>query len=67
MGRHAASSALIPVLVTGIQLRRVGAVSDSRKAGEDLEWVPDSKVFPPPKDLGALDACDKHRHEEGEG
>ena len=38
---------LIPVLVTGIQSRRVCAVKDS----------------PAPKDLGALDSCDKHRNE----
>ncbi|PDT16467.1 hypothetical protein CO670_12485 [Rhizobium sp. J15] len=35
------------MLVTGIQPRRVCAVNDS----------------PAPKDLGALDSCDKHRNE----
>ncbi|WP_313760202.1 tRNA lysidine(34) synthetase TilS [Rhizobium sp.] len=46
-----ASHSLIPVLVTRIQQRRVGAVRDS--------FVP--------KDLGTLDSCDKHRNEGGEG
>ena len=45
-GAHSRSS-LIPVLVTGIQPRRVCAVNDSSA----------------PKDLGALDSCDKHRNE----
>ncbi|POO51476.1 hypothetical protein CPJ18_13300 [Agrobacterium rosae] len=40
-------TSLIPVLVTGIQPRRVCAVNDSFA----------------PKDLGALDSCDKHRNE----
>ncbi|PDS81968.1 integrase [Rhizobium leguminosarum bv. viciae] len=35
------------MLVTGIQPRPVRAVNDS----------------PAPKDLGALDSCDKHRNE----
>ena len=44
---------LIPVLVTGIQPRRVRAVNDSSHA----------RNSPAPKDLGALDSCDKHRNE----
>ncbi|MBB3649809.1 hypothetical protein FHX14_006051 [Rhizobium sp. BK619] len=51
-----APHSLIPVLVTGIQPPRVGAVNDSRNAEEFLA----------PKDLGALDSCDKHRNEGGE-
>ncbi|PDT01260.1 tRNA lysidine(34) synthetase TilS [Rhizobium chutanense] len=49
-------SSLIPVLVTGIQPPRVGAVNDSIMREESSA----------PKDLGALDSCDKHRN-EGEG
>ncbi|NKL78193.1 hypothetical protein GFL18_17705 [Rhizobium leguminosarum bv. viciae] len=45
------------MLVTGIQPRRVCAVNDS---------CPTDKQSPAPKDLGALDSCDKHRN-EGEG
>ncbi|OAP39797.1 hypothetical protein AU381_09580 [Sinorhizobium glycinis] len=41
--------ALIPVLVTGIQQRRV------RGAKETFQ----------PKDLGWLDSCDEHRNEDG--
>ncbi|OHV81015.1 integrase [Ensifer sp. LCM 4579] len=39
--------ALIPVLVTGIQQRRVCGAEESFQ----------------PKDLGWLDSCDKHRNE----
>ncbi|KAA9389020.1 integrase [Neorhizobium galegae] len=39
---------LIPVLVTGIQQRRVCGAIDSFQ----------------PKDLGWLDSCDKHRNED---
>jgi len=46
--RNAASPLLIPVLVTGIQQRRVG----------------DAEEFFRPKDLGRLDSCDEHRNEE---
>ncbi|RUM05625.1 hypothetical protein EFR84_16035 [Rhizobium chutanense] len=55
MGRIASPSlSLIPVLVTGIQPPRVRAVNDSfRLIGMSLA----------PKDLGALDSCDKHRNE----
>ena len=56
-GTVASPHALIPVLVTGIQPRRVGAVNDSH-AGS---------AFPAPKDLGALDSCDGHRNEGGRG
>ncbi|ANL27039.1 hypothetical protein AMC90_CH01174 [Rhizobium phaseoli] len=48
-----APHSLIPVLVTGIQPPRVGAVNDSRNTKEP----------PAPKDLGALDSCDEHRNE----
>ncbi|WP_176538907.1 di-heme oxidoredictase family protein [Rhizobium sp. J15] len=48
-------ASLIPVLVTGIQPRRVGAVNDSVKGGSST-----------PKDLGALDSCDEHRNEGAE-
>ncbi|GEC32628.1 hypothetical protein N181_16240 [Sinorhizobium fredii USDA 205] len=41
--------ALIPVLVTGIQQRRVCGAEESFQ----------------PKDLGWLDSCDEHRNEEG--
>ncbi|TBB26298.1 hypothetical protein ELH48_03455 [Rhizobium ruizarguesonis] len=44
---------LIPVLVTGIQPRRVGAVNDCQHP----------RPSSAPKDLGALDSCDKHRNE----
>ncbi|TAX33656.1 hypothetical protein ELI06_04715 [Rhizobium leguminosarum] len=44
---------LIPVLVTGIQPPRVGAVKESYEAREFLAS----------KDLDALDSCDKHRNE----
>ncbi|HWT60269.1 MAG TPA: hypothetical protein VN284_20715, partial [Rhizobium sp.] len=47
-------TALIPVFVTGIQPRRVRAVNDLFSA---------DKESPAPKDLGALDSCDKHRNE----
>ncbi|MBB6221986.1 tRNA lysidine(34) synthetase TilS [Rhizobium leguminosarum] len=50
-----APSSLIPVLVTGIQPPRVGAVNDSTMAKESSA----------PKDLGALDSCDEHRNEGG--
>jgi tRNA(Ile)-lysidine synthase len=51
VGQQAPTSlSLIPVLVTGIQQRRVGAVRESSV----------------PKDLGTLDSCDKHRNEGGE-
>ncbi|PDT00748.1 hypothetical protein CO666_28925 [Rhizobium chutanense] len=43
------------MLVTGIQPRRVCAVSRGP-----------SKEFAAPKDLGALDSCDEHRNEGGE-
>jgi len=46
-------SSLIPVLVTGIQPPRVGAVNDPTMREES----------PAPKDLGALDSCDEHRNE----
>ncbi|API50246.1 hypothetical protein BMW22_00045 [Rhizobium leguminosarum] len=45
---------LIPVPVTGIQPRRVRAVNDAIHTSQ--------KPFAP-KDLGALDSCDKHRNE----
>ncbi|RUM19277.1 hypothetical protein EFQ99_31395 [Rhizobium vallis] len=51
-----AFSSLIPVLVTGIQLPRVRAVNDSNSIKASLA----------PKDLGALDSCDKHRNDGGE-
>ncbi|OWV87327.1 tRNA(Ile)-lysidine synthetase [Rhizobium sp. N122] len=54
---QAARSSLIPVLVTGIQPPRVGAVNDSTKQDESSA----------PKALGALDSCDEHRNEGGEG
>jgi hypothetical protein len=44
---------LIPVLVTGIQPRRVCAVNDRHPVKESFA----------PKDLGALDSCAKHRNE----
>ncbi|RUM09026.1 hypothetical protein EFB14_26995 [Rhizobium fabae] len=47
-------SSLIPVLVTGIQPRRVCAVNES------MPLLNESLV---PKDLGTLDSCDKHRNE----
>jgi len=50
----ATPTSLIPVLVTGIQPRRVCAVNDS---------LPTDKEPPAPNDLGALDSCDKHRNE----
>lgn len=46
---------VIPALVTGIQLPRVGAVSDHNP------W----KESPAPKDLGARDPCDKHMYRLG--
>ncbi|RDJ02076.1 hypothetical protein B5K05_30790 [Rhizobium phaseoli] len=46
-------SALIPVLVTGIQPWRVCAV---------IDFYPFKKSSAP-KDLGALDSCDEHRNE----
>ena len=49
----AAPHPLIPVLVTGIQPRRVCAVND-------LNCVTGSSA---PKDLGALDSFDEHRNE----
>jgi hypothetical protein len=48
------SNAVIPVLVTGIQPRRVGAVN---------ELVSPLNESSAPKDLGALDSCDKHRND----
>ncbi|ANL86325.1 tRNA lysidine(34) synthetase TilS [Rhizobium phaseoli] len=50
---QATQRSLIPVLVTGIQPPRVGAVNDSTRGKES----------PAPKDLGALDSCDEHRNE----
>ncbi|PDT03359.1 hypothetical protein CO666_15020 [Rhizobium chutanense] len=50
-------SSLIPVLVTGIQPRRVCAVSESILQGKESFA---------PKDLDALDSCDEHRN-EGDG
>jgi hypothetical protein len=47
MGTTADPTSLIPVLVTGIQPRRVCAV----------------KRLLRPKDLGLLDPCDEHRDE----
>jgi hypothetical protein len=47
-------SSLIPVLVTGIQPRRVCALNDLPFLDEE---------FSAPKDLGALDSCDEHRNE----
>ncbi|NKM81977.1 hypothetical protein GFL84_32775 [Rhizobium leguminosarum bv. viciae] len=47
------AASLIPVLVTGIQPRRVRAVNDSFA----------ERKSPAPRDLGALDSCDKHRNE----
>ncbi|PDT05318.1 hypothetical protein CO666_06790 [Rhizobium chutanense] len=44
------------MLVTGIQPRRVRAVNES---------FPPLNESPAPKDLGALDSCDKHRNEGG--
>ncbi|MFF0951195.1 tRNA lysidine(34) synthetase TilS [Rhizobium leguminosarum] len=52
-----AGHSLIPVLVTGIQPPRVGAVNDSTMREES----------PAPKDLGSLDSCDEHRNEGGFG
>ncbi|NKK77361.1 hypothetical protein GFL51_07650 [Rhizobium leguminosarum bv. viciae] len=49
----ATACSLIPVLVTGIQPRRVCAVIDPYSVKESSA----------PKDLGALDSCDKHRNE----
>ncbi|RUL98726.1 hypothetical protein EFR84_27730 [Rhizobium chutanense] len=51
-----APGSLIPVLVTGIQPRRVRAVNDSSSDEESLA----------PRDLGALDSYDEHRNEGGE-
>jgi len=51
--RHPKTS-LIPVLVTGIQPRRVRAVNERIYV----------TLSPAPKDLGALDSCDKRRNEE---
>ncbi|NKM29762.1 hypothetical protein GFL82_35060 [Rhizobium laguerreae] len=50
------SISVIPVLVTGIQPPRVGAVNDPHRVSS----------FPAPKDLGALDSCDEHRNDGGE-
>ncbi|PDT32446.1 integrase [Rhizobium sp. M10] len=55
--RRGSPPSLIPVLVTGIQPRRVCAVNDCRRRNRSLA----------PKDLGALDPCDEHRDEGGEG
>ncbi|PDT06666.1 hypothetical protein CO655_31460 [Rhizobium sp. M1] len=55
--RTLTSPSLIPVLVTGIQPRRVRAVKEP--------VLPRKESFAP-KDLGALDSCDKHRNEGGE-
>ncbi|ARM89834.1 tRNA(Ile)-lysidine synthase [Rhizobium sp. CIAT894] len=52
-----AAPSVIPVLVTGIQPPRVGAVNDPTTHDESSA----------PKDLGALDSCDEHRNEGGEG
>ena len=46
-------SSVIPVLVTGIQPRRVRAVNEGYGVKRSLA----------PKDLGALDSCDKHRND----
>ncbi|RFB90063.1 tRNA lysidine(34) synthetase TilS [Rhizobium leguminosarum bv. trifolii] len=60
---RAGRSSLIPVLVTGIQPPRVGAVNDSTMPKESSA----------PKDLGALDSCDiprvkpEDRNEQGWG
>ncbi|PDT11570.1 hypothetical protein CO655_08155 [Rhizobium sp. M1] len=55
MGMAASPSlSLIPVLVTGIQPPRVRAVNDSFRL---------RVMSPAPKDLGALESCDKHRNE----
>ncbi|PDT12198.1 tRNA lysidine(34) synthetase TilS [Rhizobium sp. M1] len=54
---RAGLSSLIPVLVTGIQPPRVGAVNDSTKQDESSA----------PNDLGAEDSCDEHRNKGGEG
>ncbi|NKL80580.1 hypothetical protein GFL18_30320 [Rhizobium leguminosarum bv. viciae] len=56
MGTIASSNSLIPVLVTGIQPPRVRAVNNQ---------IQPSKESPAPKDLVALDSCDKHRNEGG--
>ncbi|NKM04019.1 hypothetical protein GFM29_09270 [Rhizobium leguminosarum bv. viciae] len=50
-------SSLIPVLVTGIQPRRVRAVVNPYSV----------KRSSTPKDLGVLDPCDKHRDEGASG
>ncbi|PDS78075.1 hypothetical protein CO667_14995 [Rhizobium sp. L43] len=44
------------MLVTGIQPRRVCAVNNCYPCRRSLA----------PKDLGALDSCDKHRNDGGE-
>jgi tRNA(Ile)-lysidine synthase len=44
---------VIPVLVTGIQPPRVGAVIDLQISTESFA----------PEDSGALDSCDKHRND----
>ncbi|PCK86266.1 hypothetical protein CPT32_14370 [Rhizobium sophoriradicis] len=53
IGQGRRLSALIPVLVTGIQPRRVCAVNDSHTGKKSLA----------PNDLGALDPCDEPRDE----
>ncbi|PDT06087.1 hypothetical protein CO666_00205 [Rhizobium chutanense] len=53
MGAITSSNSLIPVLVTGIQPPRVCAVNNLQR----------SKESSAPKDLGALDSCDKLRNE----
>ncbi|EJC80410.1 hypothetical protein Rleg4DRAFT_2038, partial [Rhizobium leguminosarum bv. trifolii WSM2297] len=53
VGGGSSFSSVIPVLVTGIQPPRVGAVNESIGA---------LKQSLAPKDLGALDSCDGHRN-----
>jgi tRNA(Ile)-lysidine synthase len=48
-------SSVIPVLVTGIQPRRVCAVNEEHLLKKSLA----------PMDMGALDSCDKHRNDGG--
>ncbi|PDS75226.1 hypothetical protein CO667_28040 [Rhizobium sp. L43] len=57
MAPEPTSRSLIPVLVTGIQPPRVGAVNDSCNAKESLAS----------KDLDALDSCDIPRAKPEEG
>ncbi|NOV21452.1 hypothetical protein E5S70_36625 [Ensifer adhaerens] len=57
--RETISSHLIPVLVTGIQLRRVGAVNESSSR---IQLFGGKKPFSA-ADAALLDSCDKHRNE----